>query len=481
MLRAVLLPLLGAVVLWTAAPPACANDAAEAEPVLQAIRQLQDSGEVEAAARKARELISSHPDLLRAHVAHQDVELALGRADALIEEYAPRARAEGAHADDIYLHARLLTGTAAVSAYRSALKRDPAHFWSLCGLGAELTAVGKLRPATVALEQAREVDPTAGAPVNLLGRVAELQGKTPQAEAFYREAVKLSPEHVIAHVNLGVLLVGIGRFDDAIETLDAAVDLAPRSTTAWLGLGMARSAAGHGEAAIAAFQNATAFDADSVLALNLLANAYIHLDRHDEAKTAILSALQIDGDHAPSHVFLAYVHLAKGDLVLARGSADKALDLDANLAEARYMQGICEEREGRTKKAETHYKRAARMEPQDPMYVRALAILYEGEGRWKEAVRERQKVVKLTDGAPRACFDLALAHWSNGKHDKAAGSFEDVVAIDNDDRDAWLNLGILYHQQLRKKRKARFAYQRYLDLGGTDDRVAGWLNDLDGR
>jgi len=341
-----------------------------------------------------------------------------------------------------------------------------------------LLTLGKQKSALLAVSSAEEADPSSGVPPNLRGRIEETRGRLDEAEALYRVAVERQPDLLIAHINLGVLLTGRGRTQEALRVLDAAVKRAPRSPGVYLARGMTRMAAAQPDAAVTDFEVALKIDT-SLVSLTLLANAHLSMERLDEAKIALDRALEIDPRHAPTHVMRAYMHLAGNEIPAALASAKLATQLDRKLAEAHHLLALCHERAGDLKKAELAYKRAVKLDTSDPTQVRALALYYEARGRWKDAMREYNRVVKLTDGAPGAWFDLALAQWGAGKYAKAARSLESLVDVDQSHMGAWLNLGILYHTQLRKRRKAIRAYREYLDLGGTDTRVAGWLAELE--
>ncbi len=463
---------------WLTASPAHAGEVEEVVPTLQAIQALCDDGNFEEAAARATRLVSAHPDALDAHLALQDAQLALGEETALLRRYRQRSRSPNATSDDHFLVARLLSGNDAVAEFRAALKLRPDHFWALCGLGTELSAMGKTKAALHALSKAENVNPASGVPPNLRGRVEESRGRLDDAEALYRAAIARQPELIIAHINLGVLLTGRGKHQAALRVLDAAVKRSPSTTGVYLARGMTRMSAGKNDAAVRDFEDARDLDA-SLVSLTLLANAYLSMERLDEAGAALDQAYGIAPRHAPTHVMRAYLYLADNRINMALSSAKLATELDPKLAEARHLLALCLERTGDLKKAESAYKRAAKLDTSDPTQIRALALFYEARGRWKDAIREYNKVVKLTDGAPDAWLDLALAQWGLAKYDKAARSLESLLEVDETRRDAWLNLGILCQTQLRKRRKAISAFREYLDLGGKDARVAGWLAELE--
>lgn len=477
MRRIALAILVAGTALW-AAPRAHAGEPGAVEVSLASIDKLRKAGDVEGAARRAEALVASHPDALTAHVTYQDLEIALGQEKAVLDIYRKRARDADDDPDAHYLLARLLRGRAAETEYRAALKLAPDHFWALCGLGQECTEMGKLSHAQTPLVRAAEIDPRSAVPPNLLGRLAEADGRPIDAEKHYRDAVALDESLVIARVNLAVLLTGTRRVDEAKIELARARELAPKDTMPLLALGMAHMAAGQPEEAAKAYEEALRIDARSVDSLNLLANAYFNLEQLPLAEKALERAREIDPDRAETHVNLALLHLLRAENERAEFEASTALKLDPESAEATYMIGLAWERAGKTKKAESQYRKAAKLAPTNPVYPRAMAQMYESMGKWREAIRSYKEVVDLTDGAVCALFDLGLAYAGAGKARQAADCLERVVEVDPNHVDGWFNLGVLFHVDLREKEQAARCYREYLDRGGTDTRVRDWLASL---
>src|SRR5262245_7126152 len=217
-----------ALVLMSAPRSARAEEPGGGEGALDAITRLREAGDLAGAATRAAALVHEPGATLEAHVAYQDLMRDLGKEAALETEYRARARSEGASADDLYLLGRLARGAKAAAQFRAALRADPAHFPSLCGLGNAALEAGDVRGAERAYGEARSLRPRSGLAWNGTGRVAEAKGDRSAAEDAYKKAIEFAPKLVVAHVNLAVLLVGAGRTKDAHATLDQAVKLAPK-------------------------------------------------------------------------------------------------------------------------------------------------------------------------------------------------------------------------------------------------------------
>jgi Flp pilus assembly protein TadD len=91
---------------------------------------------------------------------------------------------------------------------------------------------------------------------NNLGNASLAEGRVEQAEACYREAVRLDPDSADGHSNLGALLLRTGRSEEAIRECARAVALKPKQGVLHLFLGEALLAGGRTSDAIAEYAEA---------------------------------------------------------------------------------------------------------------------------------------------------------------------------------------------------------------------------------
>lgn len=73
------------------------------------------------------------------------------------------------------------------------------------GLGIVYLEMHKPEAAEAAFRQTIANDPARLAAYNHLGTMLRQQGRFIEAEAFYRDALEVQPEHAATHLNLGIL------------------------------------------------------------------------------------------------------------------------------------------------------------------------------------------------------------------------------------------------------------------------------------
>jgi tetratricopeptide (TPR) repeat protein len=80
-----------------------------------------------------------------------------------------------------------------------------------CNLGALLARQNRPQEAEAAYREAIRLNPQSVAVRSKMGILLAEQGRPQEAEKTFREAIRLNPQYVDAHSNLGVLLAEQGR------------------------------------------------------------------------------------------------------------------------------------------------------------------------------------------------------------------------------------------------------------------------------
>jgi Tfp pilus assembly protein PilF len=117
--------------------------------------------------------------------------------------------------------------------------------------------------------------------------------------------------------------------------------------------------------------------------------------------------------------------------------------------------------------------------PEDSDAQVNLAIAYRENGEPEKALKILEQAVKHSPGHAAAQHQLGIVHRQLGHFDEALTAYRKAIRIDGDYGLAHRNLGILYDIYLQQPEAALAQYQRYLELGGGDDKeVIGWVADL---
>ena len=228
------------------------------------------------------------------------------------------------------------------------------------------------RRGTEALSELAEVAKSPGANAEVLfhaklaeGRSRELDSKDAEAEACYREAIRLAPNRFEGHLRLGAMLHRIGK--DGVPELRRAVELDRHDPIAQLELGRALSAEPSQRAdAIASFEKAVAERPSFVEAMRALTEAYVAANRLPDAKRVAASVLKIAPNDVLAHVVSGRVALAEGKADEALKEGETALKLMPNEGKAKLLVADAYAKKGEIDLALEAYQKASGLDPLDP-------------------------------------------------------------------------------------------------------------------
>ncbi len=142
-----------------------------------------------------------------------------------------------------------------------------------------------------------------------LGRLQALRGEYDSAIVELRTAIDLNPSLALAHLGLGLALLDSGHPQEAISEFDAAMRLSPRDPLMWAFLNAragARMFLGDYEAAVEDARRSIQHPAAAFYAHMTLVSALAHLDRHEEAKTALARLLKVKPDISRGSILSAF-------------------------------------------------------------------------------------------------------------------------------------------------------------------------------
>jgi Tfp pilus assembly protein PilF len=157
----------------------------------------------------------------------------------------------------------------AVVALEKALVVDPKHAKAHNNMALASIDLGELETAEAHYRESLAITPQS-AIYNDLGFVLEREGLSDEAVEMYRKAIKLDPASASAHYNLGSSLARSGKYAEAESELRKALKISPNTQT-YTGLGIVQWQLGRTDEAIASLQAAIKADPKNATAQQKLA------------------------------------------------------------------------------------------------------------------------------------------------------------------------------------------------------------------
>ncbi|MGQ0590408.1 MAG: tetratricopeptide repeat protein [Sphingosinicella sp.] len=216
------------------------------------------------------------------------------------------------------------------------------------------------------------------------------------------------------HGLLGESLYHLGRIEEAFNHYSIAAGLEPESANAQCGLGMCKSALGNNAEAFEHFEVAARLAPSQHSHQANYGMALAQQERYQEAIPVYEHALKLAPHDSNSLLFLAILYDCEGDFESAKSRLEEAIRIGPNDAEAREHLGRILAKAGNHEEALPLLRHAIEIEPTKHRY-------------------------ELLGGSLEA-----LQEWEKGE-----AAFRDALALEPDDPQSLLGLGVMIANQQR--------------------------------
>ncbi len=227
------------------------------------------------------------------------------------------------------------------SSFQLALRDDPSSAEACYGLGSAYLNQQKTAEARESFERAVKLrasypDTLANA-WNNLGLLATREGHTDEAVRCFQEAVRLSPDHLIALNNLGNAYRLQKNWQAAGKTFERALAVSSDDAEANYGLAMVFAQADDADHAYQYLQKALQARPEYPEALNNLGILYLRTQRRDEAVASFKECIRVAPAFDQSYLNLARVYSLEGSPGQARAVLLELLKQHPDHAQAQSM------------------------------------------------------------------------------------------------------------------------------------------------
>lgn len=178
------------------------------------------------------------------------------------------------------------------------------------------------------------------------------------------------------------------------------------------------------------FQQALDRDPIYALAYAGLADCHNYLAQRDEAKAALVKALELDETLGQAHASLGFFRfLYDWDFADAEREFRRALALGPNYAEAHHWYAIYLANLGRNDEAEPHAQRAVQLDPLSLLMNMTPALNFYLARRYDAAVEQLQRIIEMDPNFMAARSVLGSVWTQKGLHDEAMAEYQKVIDL----------------------------------------------------
>lgn len=270
--------------------------------------------------------------------------------------------------------------------------------------------------------------------------------------------------------------------------------------------------------AVKGFQAVFQADPANALAEAKLGTAYFAQYGYTEdakllqkATDALNHAKSMSPDLAEPYITLARIAADQGQSQLARQYANQACKLEPDSAEAYGALGNVDSAAGRDKDAMDAFEKAQSLAPDDWRWPIELGVAKFKQGDVQGSISELQRGLDLAPDNAVALRDLSIAHMQSGRldearmdlekalqieptaqrysalgsvlllqqrYDDAAVKYKQAIQLDQDNFEAWANLGNAYKWSGAKREEAAHAFRKAVELGEAQRQKQPHKSDL---
>jgi|GEM_PF-2186203 len=262
----------------------------------------------------------------------------------------------------------------------------------------------------------------------LLSRASKaLSRKRPESPGLYLETlsfldskrelfVQHKDEFSDCYIEIATALADLGRSDDSLRALEAALQVAPGNASAWAEIGKAVQAQGRFEDAVGFLDRALVLAPDDAETWVAKGNVMRALMEYGEARLCYGKALQLE----PLRIdFYELLHeISPEDPEVLRG------------------KGVALSLRGRHAEAAEELKEALELSPEDPATLTEMGKALDRAGKPDEALALFDRALQSHPGFKGAHVARARVHAGARRYEEALKAYDAALRIDPVDREA---------------------------------------------
>jgi protein O-GlcNAc transferase len=431
--------------------PGAAPALQQADAAFRAGYAAMQAGKPEEARRDFAEAVRLAPKLPEARVALGVILAQLGHPEEAIPEFEMALKLKPGDA----------VALGNLSAAHEGLGRK------LAGQGKLNEAEGQLRPAVTSLEAMEGTPEIVARKAELqdeLGSVLAQRKQWAEAEAAFREALRLNPEIGAGpHMHLGVVLVEEKQIQPGLVELGKAVQLAPKNAVAQFQLGRGLAAAGDDEQAVPHLEEALKLSPKLPGGALELAMAEQRLGRQEESIPLFHRAIELEPRNATALTNLGLALTQAGKAAEAVPFLQRALVETPNGPVVHEDLGVAELQQSHFDEAIAQFEKARELDAENPQLHYDLGLAYKLKDRMDDAVRELVKAASLGPTLPDPPYTLGILYMQMGRQEAAAAQLRASLALRPANGDGWAVLGSVL-KQLDRREEAEAALRKAVEL-----------------
>lgn len=334
----------------------------------------------------------------------------------------------------------------ALEALEESLRLDPDNAFALGKKGQVLRVLGRQEEAIEVLQRALDIDSTLHWVLEQLCYALGYASRYEQAIEVANKALERDPDDEFAWRFKGEILRLQKQFEPSLEALERALKIAPRNAWTLGTKGQVLRALGRSAEAITHFKDALKLAPDLDWLHGELGFAYYLSENYEEALREL--NLSLEKGFRPILVRIRGNLLCDiAEFEAAAEQMERAISYNPNDASFFGLKGFAlESLEGRAREALEAYKRAAKIEPENPIYQMGIGnawyLLRRFDSAEKKYALALKHVNNMIEDDNVRCSIAGWCHHRLGNYEESIRHFKDALTLYPEGLSDHLNLAL---------------------------------------
>ncbi|MGR8949966.1 MAG: XrtA/PEP-CTERM system TPR-repeat protein PrsT [Gammaproteobacteria bacterium] len=296
----------------------------------------------------------------------------------------------------------------------------------------------------------------------LLGSAYSKQGQYDEGIESLQRAHELAPDSTPIAIELALSHLRSGTISQATEILQSALEREPDNQTVYV-LAILAYSGEEPEKAKSLMDTMIANRPAEGLPLNIRGFLRMRAGDLENARKDFESAIEVEREFLPPYFNLARIEMAQGNASGAMSQLEKVLQVDGDNSQAFLALGELATRVGKPELAVNYWERAHESDKDAATPRAALARYYRANGQVQKAREFIVEAFEIAPYQPLVLYEYAQTHLILGETEKAAVAIDKLSARFPDSLRV-LDLQVAFHRSRGNEDKLTEALNRVLQL-----------------
>ena len=332
------------------------------------------------------------------------------------------------------------------ASYQKAVDVEPGHADALLALASLRVAGGAYDEAEKHLTAVRKIHPGHPMAIYFKALIDFRKGDFRSARDEIQRVLRVAPNHLPSVLLGGAVEFALGSHELAQSRLKFVLERAPTNLYARRLLIASYARTGQTQKATELLEPALKQGSRDPALLALAGEVHMQMNEFAKAKRFFESAAELDPQNAATRTGLGLSRLASGEIELATADLESASQLDYSKHQADVLLISTHLQQRQFDQALKTAQSLVQKQSDNPMSHNLLAAAYIGKKDIPAARRALEKALELESGYTPAAANLAQLDLQSGDARAARKRFEDIIAKDRKNIQAYVALALLAPQ-----------------------------------